>query len=349
VQSTINRFVGGNLLTETFYAVMFRWSLPETNHFLVMKAEREAKATQAIEHLDDDQPKSRTANMRAFGKEAGYAIKKNWVLLAYMVVVMTGFNSISHGSQDLYPTFLKNQAGMSATQTTVITVIGQIGALIGSTTIGYLSTYFGRRLVMMIACVFGGAIVPAYILPRNLSLIASVFFEQVFVGGVWGPIPIHLIELSPPALRSLTVGLTYQLGNLASSASATIESVIGERFPLPPTAKGVARFDYGKVIGKYITALSSSFLTDLLTSAIFMGAVWAYILFWVFFGPEMSQQEREEEALLAKQYEDLRKEGVSLQKIGAGRAKALGPGEQPGMNEKAEEKAAYVSNHIERV
>jgi SHS family lactate transporter-like MFS transporter len=216
-----------------------------------MKAEREAKAAQAIEHLDDEQPRSRASHMRAFSREAGHAIKKNWVLLVYMVVVMTGFNSISHGSQDLYPTFLKNQAGMSATQTTVITVIGQIGALCGSTTIGYLSTYFGRRLVMMIACVFGGAIVPAYIIPRDLSLIASVFFEQVFVGGVWGPIPIHLIELSPPALRSLTVGLTYQLGNLASSASATIESVIGERFPLPPTASGVERFDYGKVIGKY--------------------------------------------------------------------------------------------------
>lgn len=215
-----------------------------------MKAEREAKAAQATEHLADDKPKSRTAHVRAFGKEAGHAIKKNWVLLVYMVVVMTGFNSISHGSQDLYPTFLKNQAGMSATQTTVITVVGQIGALIGSTIIGYLSTYFGRRLVMMIACVFGGAIVPAYILPRDLSLIASTFFEQVFVGGVWGPIPVHLIELSPPALRSLTVGLTYQLGNLASSASATIESVIGERFPLPPTETGVERFDYGKVIGE---------------------------------------------------------------------------------------------------
>ena len=91
------------------------------------------------------------------------------------------------------------------------------------------------------------------------------------------------------------------------------------------------------------------FLADHVILAIFMGAVWAYILFWVFFGPEMTQEEREEEAVLARQYEDLRKEGVSLQEIGAGRAKALGPGEQPGMNEKAEEKAAYVSNHIEKV
>lgn len=215
-----------------------------------MKAEREAKAEQATEHLDDEQPKSRTAHMRAFGKEAGHAIKKNWVLLAYMVVVMTGFNSVSHGSQDLYPTFLKNQAGMSATQTTVITVVGQLGALVGSTILGYLSTYFGRRLIMMIGCVIGGALVPAYIIPRDLSLIATTFFEQTMVGGAWGPVPVFLIELSPPALRSLTVGLTYQLGNLASSASATIESTIGERFPLPPGPNGAERYDYGKVIGE---------------------------------------------------------------------------------------------------
>lgn len=75
---------------------------------------------------------------------------------------------------------------MSATQVTVITVIGQIGALIGSTLMGYLSTFTGRRLAMMVACVFGGAIVPAYMLPRGDKLIASVFFEQWFVGAVWG-------------------------------------------------------------------------------------------------------------------------------------------------------------------
>lgn len=80
-----------------------------------------------------------------------------------------------------------------------------------------------------------------------------------------------------------------------------------------------------------------------------MGAVWAYILFFVFLGPEMTQEEREEEAALAKQYEEMRTQGVSLQEIGAGRAKALGPGEQPGTDEKAGEKAAQMSRHVEKV
>ena len=109
-----------------------------------------------------------------------------------MVILMAGFNSISHGTQDLYPTFLKNQLGFSATQTTVTTVVGQLGALTGSTIIGYCSTFTGRRLAMMIACVFGGALVPAYMMLRNDDIIATVFFEQFFVGGVWGPIPVCL-------------------------------------------------------------------------------------------------------------------------------------------------------------
>lgn len=75
------------------------------------------------------------------------------------------------------------------------------------------------------------------------------------VGGAWGPVPIHLIELSPPALRSLIVGLTYQLGNLASSASATIQSTIGERFPLEDARDGTERFDYGRVIGIFCGAV----------------------------------------------------------------------------------------------
>jgi SHS family lactate transporter-like MFS transporter len=78
---------------------------------------------------------------------------------------MSGFNAISHGSQDFYPTFIQSQLGMDPIDVTVITVVGQIGALIGTTIIGYISTFAGRRLTMLTAVVFGGAIVPAYVLP----------------------------------------------------------------------------------------------------------------------------------------------------------------------------------------
>ena len=137
-----------------------------------------------------------------------------------------------------------------------------------------------------------------------MKLVATCFFEQFFVGAVWGPIPIHLSELSPPAMRATMLSFTYQLGNLASSASSTIEATIGERFPLAPSATGVERYDYGKVIG------------------IYLGAVWAYQLFFLFLGPEMSQDERNEYGASADDLEKLRKQGVSLADIGAQRAKA---------------------------
>lgn len=113
----------------------------------------------------------------------------------------------------------------------------------------------------MCACVVGGALVPAYIKPRDNTLIATTFFEQFFVGGVWGPIPVHLVELSPPVLRSLFYGFTYQLGNLASAASSTIEATIGERFPLPPI-DGESRYNYGKVIGMSFVYLTKERKTN---------------------------------------------------------------------------------------
>lgn len=290
--------------------IIWRLCLPETNHFQVAKAEREAREAQLHEH-------QKGTNLRAFLKVANAAMRENWFLFVYMVVLMAGFNSISHGTQDLYPTFLKNQVGMSPSQATVVTVVGQLGAISGGMTVGWLSTFTGRRLAMMVSCVFGGALVPGYILLRTDSLIATTFFEQFFVGGVWGPIPVFLVELSPPVLRTFIYGVSYQLGNLASSASSTIEATIGERFPLAPTPKGVKRYDYGKVIG------------------IYAGAVWVYILLFVFLGPEMTQEERNEEAALVVQFEELRAQGVSLLDIGAGRAKNI----DDAFEEKIEEKS----------
>lgn len=166
--------------------IVWRYMLPETNYYQVLRAERDAK--HAAEHASDTSDTAKkTSALRAFLKESNQAFRDNWVLFVYMVILMSGMNSVSHGSQDLYPTFLKDQVGFGPTKTTIITVVGQLGAIVGSTTIGFLSTFFGRRLCMMIACVLGGAIVPAYIFLRTDSIIASVFFEQVFVGGVWGP------------------------------------------------------------------------------------------------------------------------------------------------------------------
>jgi len=188
-----------------------------------------------------------------------------------MVLLMAGFNFMSHGSQDIYPTLLTNEFGFSANAVTVTQVVANLGAMTGGTTIGYLSQVFGRRFSIIFICVIGGALLYPYTFVDNKKVIAAAFFEQFCVQGAWGVIPIHLMELSPGSFRTFVVGTSYQLGNLASSASSTIESTIGSRFPLPTELihkKETKRYNYGKVI------------------CIFMGCVYAYTIILVFLGPE---------------------------------------------------------------
>lgn len=141
----------------------------------------------------------------------------------------------------------------------------------GGTIIGYSSQSIGRRFSIIIMCIVGGALLYPYTFVSSKAVIAAAFFEQFCVQGAWGVIPIHLMELSPGSLRTFVVGTSYQLGNLASSASSTIEATIGERFPLPPiehNGKTVKRYEYGKVI------------------CIFLGCVYAYVILLSFVGPE---------------------------------------------------------------
>jgi SHS family lactate transporter-like MFS transporter len=126
---------------------------------------------------------------------------------------------------------------------------------------------FGRRFSIIIVCIVGGALLYPYTFTSSHKVIAAAFFEQFCVQGAWGVIPVHLMELSPGSFRTFVVGTSYQLGNLVSSASSTIEATIGERFPLPPKGK-TSRYQYGKVI------------------CIFMGAVYLYVILLTFLGPE---------------------------------------------------------------
>lgn len=203
-----------------------------------------------------------------FLQEGKVALKRHWLLLTYLVLLMAGFNFMSHGSQDLYPIMLENQLGFSSTQVTVTQVVANLGAMTGGTLVGFLSQSVGRRFCIIIACIVGGALLYPYTFVRSEAVMAAAFFQQFCVQGAWGVIPIHLMELSPGAFRTFVVGTAYQLGNLASSASSTIESRIGERFPLADSEKGESRYSYGKVI------------------CIFMGCVYAYVILLTFLGPE---------------------------------------------------------------
>ncbi len=166
---------------------------------------------------------------------------------------------------------LSNQFKFTPNAVTVTQVVANLGAMTGGTTIGYCSQIFGRRFSIIFICIIGGALLYPYTFVETHSVIAAAFFEQFCVQGAWGVIPIHLMELSPGSFRTFVVGTSYQLGNLASSASSTIEATLGERYPLPSITKEgkvVKRYNYGKVI------------------CIFMGAVYAYVILLAFIGPE---------------------------------------------------------------
>lgn len=162
---------------------------------------------------------------------------------------------------------LKNQFEFSPNAVTITQVLANLGAMTGGTVIGYSSQIFGRRFSIIFISIIGGALLYPYTFTTNKRVMAAAFFEQFCVQGAWGVIPIHLMELSPGSFRTFVVGTSYQLGNLISSASSTIEATIGERFPLPPLKK-VKRYNYGKVI------------------CIFMGCVFAYVIVLTFVGPE---------------------------------------------------------------
>lgn len=210
-----------------------------------------------------------------FVAEGKVAVRKHWLLLIYLVLLMAGFNFMSHGSQDLYPTMLKNQFRFSPNAVTVTQVVANLGAMTGGTLIGYSSQIFGRRFSIIFICIIGGALLYPYTFTSSKAVIAAAFFEQFCVQGAWGVIPIHLMELSPGSFRTFVVGTSYQLGNLASSASSTIEATIGAQFPLSPVTSvknGITtttkRYNYGKVI------------------CIFLGCVYAYVIVLTLVGPE---------------------------------------------------------------
>jgi SHS family lactate transporter-like MFS transporter len=151
----------------------------------------------------------------------------------YLVLLMTAFNWMSHGTQDVYPTFLQathnGGAGLSSETAKLIAVVYNVGAIIGGMAFGTLSGRFGRRYTIVFCAVLGLPIVPLFALSHTAAMLClGSFLMQVAVQGAWGIIPAHLNELSPDEVRGTFPGFTYQLGNLLASGNATLQAWIAE-------------------------------------------------------------------------------------------------------------------------
>jgi MFS transporter, SHS family, lactate transporter len=153
----------------------------------------------------------------------------------YLILLMTAFNWLSHGTQDVYPTFLKatdnGGAGLSASTATWIAVIYNVGAIAGGLIFGALSEKLGRRRAIISAAVLGLPILPIFVFAGHGAgmLCVGSFLMQMMVQGAWGVIPAHLTEMSPDAIRGFYPGVTYQLGNLLASLNLPIQEALASK------------------------------------------------------------------------------------------------------------------------
>src|SRR5882757_3702579 len=156
----------------------------------------------------------------------------------YLILLMTAFNWMSHGTQDIYPTFLKatdhGGAGVSGSTASWIAIIYTIGATIGGITFGALSQKYGRRYTIVFCAVLGLPIVPLFAYSHTAAMLClGSFLMQIAVQGAWGVIPAHLTEMSPDAIRGFYPGVTYQLGNLLAAFNLPIQEHLAATHSYP--------------------------------------------------------------------------------------------------------------------
>ena len=158
-------------------------------------------------------------------------VAQNWKRFVYLAVLMTFMMFLSHGTQDLYPDFLREVHRFSAAGIANIAMVYNVAAVVGSMIFGALSQRVGRRKGMMVALGLCLVVVPLWAFGAGLAtVVVTSVILQIGVQGAWGIIPVHLNELAADAIRGLMPGLAYQLGILFASPTNSIQYALRERF-----------------------------------------------------------------------------------------------------------------------
>jgi len=170
--------------------------------------------------------KTRHADWSSLGK----AIVSHWKLFLYLVLLMTMMNFISHGTQDMYPTFLQRDWNFTPGKRAALTAFSMVGAIIGGLCFGHLSDKIGRRRSITGALVGAILTIPLWAFAPSLPfLVAGAFIMQFMVQGAWGVIPAHITELSPDSVRGFLPGFAYQCGVAMAGTVAIIEATFAKR------------------------------------------------------------------------------------------------------------------------
>jgi len=172
-------------------------------------------------------------------------LQRHWKLALYAILLMTAFNFFSHGTQDIYPTFLQVQHHFDIHTTGNIAVVYNIGAILGGLTFGSLSQWLGRRRTIVLSALLAIPVSYLWAFSETATMLAvGAFLMQFFVQGAWGVIPAHLNELSPADARGTFPGTVYQLGNFIASYNAVLQTKIamgnGENYSIALAAVAVA-------------------------------------------------------------------------------------------------------------
>ncbi|KAI9298449.1 MFS general substrate transporter [Neoconidiobolus thromboides FSU 785] len=168
-------------------------------------------------------------------KDVAIVFKKHWLLCIQMILFMTSISFMSHGSQDLFPTYLKAQLDYTPSQVSITVIVQNIGAIIGGILVGWYSEYFGRRRSIALICFIGLFMVPIWGFAGVHSYgiqILGAFLIQFCIQGAFGVVPAFLTESSPPSIRGTFPGLTYQIGAMISASAGQLEAAFSEKFRL---------------------------------------------------------------------------------------------------------------------
>jgi SHS family lactate transporter-like MFS transporter len=173
--------------------------------------------------------------------QLGRSIASHWKLFLYLAFLMTAMNLASHGTQDLYPTFLERQWHFAVGRRNGLAAVSMVGAILGGTFCGYISDRFGRRRTMAFALLGAVLAIPLWAFAPSVPLLfLGGFVMQALVQGAWGVVPAHLSELSPDSVRGFLPGFGYQMGVLFSSAIPRIEAEIANRTSYATAMSGTA-------------------------------------------------------------------------------------------------------------
>ena len=173
-------------------------------------------------------------NRHADWSSLGRAVLANWKLFLYLVALMAAMNFSSHGTQDLYPTFLKTTWHFTPKRVSWITMTMQVGAVVGGIAFGLISDKIGRRRAMVLAFFLAILMIPLWAFSPSLTLLVTgAFLIQFMVQGAWGVIPAHINELAPDNVRGFLPGFAYQCGVMIAASIDWIEPTMAKTLGYP--------------------------------------------------------------------------------------------------------------------